>query len=189
MKPDTRTALLDTAEVAARTRGFDGFSYADLSDAVGIRKASIHYHFPTKAGLSSALMERYHAGLEARCEAIDAQEPTASGRLRALVDLYRDALGGGEMLCLCVSMLASRESLSDEVRAQLVRFRAMMRDWIGTVFELGRADGSIGNVGDTASEASAALAMLEGAHLAARAEADPRAFDDALEPLMARCLS
>ena len=42
---DTRISLLDSAERAVRQRGFDGFSYADLSKEIGIRKASIHYHF------------------------------------------------------------------------------------------------------------------------------------------------
>ena len=34
---DTRTALLDSAERAARQCGFDAVSYADLSREVGIR--------------------------------------------------------------------------------------------------------------------------------------------------------
>ena len=55
---DTRTALLESAERTARQRGYDGFSYADLADDVGIRKASIHHHFPTKATLALALIER-----------------------------------------------------------------------------------------------------------------------------------
>lgn len=55
---DTRTALLQSAERAARQRGYDGFSYADLAGDVGLRKASIHHHFPTKATLALALIER-----------------------------------------------------------------------------------------------------------------------------------
>ncbi|MEO9863924.1 TetR/AcrR family transcriptional regulator, partial [Yoonia sp.] len=82
MPTDTKTALLDSAERAARTRGFDGFSYADLAQDVGIRKASIHHHFPTKAALSAALMERYYNDLKAVCEDIDMSQETGGARLR-----------------------------------------------------------------------------------------------------------
>ncbi len=51
----TKELLLKEAEMLVRTRGFAAFSYADLSERVGIRKASIHHHFPTKEELGGAL--------------------------------------------------------------------------------------------------------------------------------------
>ena len=187
MATDTKTALLDFAEQAARARGFDGFSYADLAEAVGIRKASIHYHFPTKALLSATLMDRYHKTLAERCDAISAQNDTAAARLLALVDLYRGALDGGKKLCLCVALTSSRESLSAEVIAKINRFRAMMIGWITDVFDLGRQDGSLRPTLEAEHEARATLALLEGAHLAARAEEDVSIFDGALAALIQRC--
>ena len=82
MVSDTKTALMDIAEHAARSRGVDGFSYADLAGAIGIRKASVHYHFPTKDDLAKALVERYQAKLRAECNAIDAVHATGGARLR-----------------------------------------------------------------------------------------------------------
>ena len=90
MPTDTKTALLDSAERAARTRGFDGFSFADLAEDVGIRKASIHHHFPTKAALSVALMQRYYTDLEKACADIDAAETTGGAHLSALINRYRN---------------------------------------------------------------------------------------------------
>ena len=78
----------------------DGFSYADLSEAVGVRKASIHYHFPTKAALSAALMDRYHETIAAHCQDIARSNETAASRLLGLIDLYRAALSDGKTLCL-----------------------------------------------------------------------------------------
>ncbi|GFE48368.1 TetR family transcriptional regulator [Roseobacter cerasinus] len=187
MTVDTKTALLDFAEHAARARGFDGFSYADLAEAVGIRKASIHYHFPTKAILSAALMDRYHSTIEELCQAIAAEHDTAGGRILGLINLYRDALGGGKTLCLCVSLTASRESLSDDVTGKINDFRVMMIKWITAVFELGQNDQSIAGVTQPEHEARSTLALLEGAHLAARAEEDTAVFDRAVEVLKARC--
>lgn len=186
MAQDTRTSLLDIAETAARSRGFDGFSYGDLAEASGIRKASIHYHFATKAILSAALMDRYHASLEQVCTDIEARHQSAADRLAALVAFYRDALGGGETLCLCVAFTISRDSLADEVKDKIVAFRAMMTTWITALFELGKLDGTISAISAPEAEAHATLATPEGAHLAAHAEQDLAAFDKATKLLLAR---
>ncbi|WP_368185696.1 TetR/AcrR family transcriptional regulator [Aestuariibius sp. HNIBRBA575] len=186
MRIDTKTALLNSAERAARTLGFDGFSYADLSEDVGIRKASIHHHFPTKAALSVALMERYYNDLKAVCEEIDLSQDSGGARLTALIDRYRSALDGGKSLCLCVSFSTSRESLPAEVITQIGRFREMIIAWAETVFVAGQTDGSIANVTDPAIEAAAALPLLEGAQLAARVEENPALFDSAVRILTQR---
>lgn len=186
MATDTKTALLDSAERAARTRGFDGFSYADLAEDVGIRKASIHHHFPSKAALSVALMQRYYINLEAACADIDTAETTGSARLSELINRYRNALDGGKSLCLCVSFSTSRESLPEEVISQISRFRAMMINWLAATFETGRLDGTIAGVVDPTREAAATLPLLEGAQLAARAEENPVLFESALQLLMLR---
>lgn len=186
MPVDTKNALLEAAERAARTRGFDGFSYADLADSVGIRKASVHHHFATKADLSIALMQRYHAQMAAVCASVDVSEPTGGARLSALIDLYREALDGGKSLCLCVSFSTSRESLPPEVIAQIGRFRAMMIEWLSVTYSTGDADGTIKGVTDAADEAAATLPLLEGAQLAARAAENPALFDAGLTLLRHR---
>jgi len=187
MASDTKTALLDFAEQAARSRGFDGFSYADLAKSVGIRKASIHYHFPTKAELSEALMDRYHETISAKCAEIIASSDKASDRLLGLIDLYRMALNEGRTLCLCVSFTASHQSLSDAVNAKISAFRSAIVKWLQSVFVLGQEDASILGVTEPKLEAFATLAVLEGAHLAARADEDVAVFDQAVAVITARC--
>lgn len=186
MTIDTRTALLNSAEKAARTRGFDGFSYADLAADVGIRKASIHHHFPTKAILSQAVMQRYCDDLKAVCAAIEAAHSTGGARLVAVVDRYRTALNGGKSLCLCVAFSTSRDSLPPDVIHHMHRFRAMMTGWLAQVFEAGQGDGSIADVRDPKAEAAATLALLEGAQLIARAEQSLAPFEAATHLLRAR---
>lgn len=188
MTKDTKTALLDIAEAAARAKGFDGFSYADLSEAVGIRKASIHYHFPTKAGLSAALMDRYQANIAETCREIAATNEIASHQLLGLIALYRAASNEGKTLCLCVSLTTSHHNLSDEVNGKLTEFREMMVAKFTDVFTLGTKDRSVSDVKDAVQEARATLALLEGAHLAARAAESVEVFDQATAVLKSRCL-
>ena len=187
MPKNTKQELLDCAEHAARTRGWDGFSYADLANEVGIRKASIHYYFPAKADLSDALMERYAQNMQSACDAIDDAHSTGSDRLKAMVNHYRHALNGGETVCLCVALSTSRESLPDSVTARIIAFREKTTEWLSSAFQFGMADNSISNVVEPRQEASAALALLEGAHLAARSAFDTRSFDEAVVILEERC--
>lgn len=182
---DRRAQLLDAAEKACRAQGFDGFSYADLSAAVGIRKASIHHHFPTKADLAEAVIERY-SEVFFRHLATVSEGRNAGERLRAYVDSYRTALSDGESLCLCVAFSAGRNSLSDPVLKRLNAFHADSTAWLTAVFEAAQQDKSIRAVGDPNSEATACLALMEGAQLVARAACDVSLFDAATRSLLAR---
>src|SRR6195952_1496346 len=80
---DTRGDLLFEAEVLIRSRGYSGFSYADLADAVGIRKASIHHHFPTKADLAVALVAAYDERYDGALQQIIAHHQDAVARIDA----------------------------------------------------------------------------------------------------------
>jgi hypothetical protein len=68
-------AVLNAAEQLAQMRGYNGFSYADVAAQLGLTKASLHYHFPSKADLGRALIERYRAAFDFALSAIDQQAP------------------------------------------------------------------------------------------------------------------
>lgn len=183
---DTKAALLASAERVARRHGFNGFSYADLAADVGITKASIHHHFPSKAALSTALMQTYHANFLTICRTINRAHSRGADRLAALIAQYRDALEGGQSLCLCVAFSISAEHLSSETLREMARFRSMMIEWLSATFAQGKADGSIGNVASSDAEAAATLALLEGAQLSTRVTHDLGRFDTATQTLLGR---
>ena len=187
MPKNTKQELLDFAELAARQRGYNGFSYADLADVAGIRKASIHYHFPTKADLSVALMKRYHKRLDAACSEIDISFETGSAKLKELISHYHIASDNGKMLCLCVSFTSCKDSLSEDTNRHLNKFREMILNWIETYLTQGKKDNSITDIRDARNEAYAILALLEGAHMAARAFNDISVFTQATSVLLSRC--
>ena len=84
---DTRTALLDSAETACRQRGFDGFSYSDMAKDVGIAKPSVHHHFPLKADLALAMLERYSDNFHQSLKNISESNQSAGAKLSAYVQL------------------------------------------------------------------------------------------------------
>lgn len=183
---ETRTALLDSAERAARRRGFDAFSYADLARDVGIRKASIHHHFPVKADLAFGLIERYAQRFSETLASIDRDHLSAAEKLYAYQSVYRDALADGTQLCLCVSMSAGRNSFSEPVLDLLAQFHDDSVAWLSQVFARGADDGSVAFLSTPDAEARATLALMEGAQLVARAAEDVTLFDQATAAFLSR---
>jgi TetR/AcrR family transcriptional repressor of nem operon len=183
---DTKTELMDSAESAAKMNGYDGFSFAVMAADVGIRKASIHYHFPTKADLAVSLMVRYNDQLNDDLTEISASENDAGSKLTAFVDRYRKGLNEATSLCLCVALSISRDRLDEAVIDELRRYRSMGQEWLTQVFRQARKDGSITGLTKARPDAAATLAMLEGAQLGARAEGNMARFEMAVRPLMGR---
>ncbi len=186
---NTRTTLLDVAEQAARSRGFDAFSYADLSDAVGIRKASIHHHFPAKADLALALISRYRETFLSTLAAIDTGNPSAGARLSGFLRTYREALSDGQTVCLCVAYSSGRDSFQAPVIDELDTFHRDCLAWLESVFRQAKGDKTIKNPGPADLEARACLALVEGAQLMARAAKDPNRYDAATALLKDRIVN
>src|SRR5829696_3752969 len=103
--PTTATRILDEAERLAQTRGFNGLSYADVAAVVGTSKAALHYHFPTKADLGRALIERYTERFFRALDEIEASGAAPPERLQRYARLYADVVKQ-DRLCLC-GMLAA----------------------------------------------------------------------------------
>ncbi len=71
--------------------GYNGFSYADIADVVGIRKPSIHHHFPSKVDLVRTLVSRYREEVEAGIAELDATPPIRSTSCGNMRDFGRPA--------------------------------------------------------------------------------------------------
>jgi len=183
---DTRTSLLNSAEKACRSLGYNGFSYATLASEVGIRKASIHHHFPSKTDLIAALIKRYSELFFKRLTKLSEQGLSAAETLHAYLEIYREASQNGEAVCLCVALSADRDALPDEALEWLSIFHQGSLDWLTVIFHRALKDGSVIGVQDPEMEAHSALALVEGAHLLARSAKNISAYDKAVAALTAR---
>src|SRR4051812_42923894 len=110
---NTAERILDVAERLIQTKGFNAFSYADIASELDVTKASLHYHFATKALLGLRIVERYAVNFEAALGAIDQREHGSEKKLRAYIALYEGVLRQGRM-CLCGMLAADFETLQPE---------------------------------------------------------------------------
>jgi TetR/AcrR family transcriptional repressor of nem operon len=165
-------------------RGYNGFSYADVATELGITKASLHYHFATKAELGRALIERYAGRFATALEQIDAAGAGAPARLAAYARVYADVLRQGRM-CLCGMLAADYDTLPGPMREAVLAFFDANEAWLAGVFHEGRADGSLRLYGSARDAARALVGGLEGAMLIARPYGDVGRFEATANRLLA----
>jgi TetR/AcrR family transcriptional regulator, transcriptional repressor for nem operon len=167
-----------------QTRGFNAFSYADIADALHITKASLHYHFPTKAKLGERLIERYRASFLTALDRIDADCRDAGGKLRAYVGIYADVLDRNRM-CLCGMLAADYVTLPQAMKDEVLGFFDANEAWLVEVLQRGRKDKELAFAGPPAEAARVLVAALEGAMLLARLHGDPSRLRSAAHRLLA----
>lgn len=180
----TADRILDIAQRLVQTRGFNAFSYADLSDELGIRKASIHHHFPTKAELGRRLMRRYRDGFLAVLGAIERETPDAPGRLKRYAQLYAGVLQDEDRMCLCGMLAADFKTLPGPLRAAVQEFFDSNEQWLTKVLAEGLKAREVHFEGPAASQARLLVSGLEGAMLVARTYSEPARFDDTAARLL-----
>lgn len=182
---DTRATLIDRAIGIVRKTGYAGFSYADLSAVVHIRKASIHHHFPTKADLGLAMVETYHQAFARLMVMIVAAETTRAKRLRRYADVYRGGVRDGNG-CLCGVLAAEAAELPEPVRAAVRAFFDDNTAWIEGVLAEGGTSGEVEPITALVRQrARMVLATLQGALLVACAQGDVEVFDAATSAVIA----
>jgi TetR/AcrR family transcriptional repressor of nem operon len=182
-EPTTADRILDVAEALVQERGFNGVSYAHIASQLGITKASLHYHFATKAALGEALIERYAGRFSEALAAIDEERADAREKLSAYAELYAGVLRR-ERMCLCGILAAEYRTLPAPMCAAIVRFFDANERWLARVLADGREQAVLVFGGGSDDAARALLAGLEGAMLVARPYGDDARFESAAKRLL-----
>jgi TetR/AcrR family transcriptional regulator, transcriptional repressor for nem operon len=164
---ETAERLMDLAEVHIRHRGYGGFSFRELAAEIGIKSASVHHHFPTKAAMAAAVARRYRD----RFLAAVAAQPNerAEDAIAAYRSAFREALDRDGQMCLCGVLGAEAGALSPDVAGEILSFFRRCID------DLSRRIGGP----DAEARAFHVMATLEGGSILARVYGHIEAFDQA----------
>lgn len=187
MEQTTAEKILDVTQALIVSGGYNGFSYADISDVIGIRKASIHHHFPTKAHLVSVLLQRYARQAEDGLNAASANFPNPVDRLGAYFEHWQTCImEASEPFCLCAMLASEMELLPEEVISHVRRHFENLERWLTSVLASGAEQGRFRLSGTPEEEAQILMASVHGAMLSARALGRPEIFAAIVGPQLAR---
>lgn len=177
MSSNAREAILAVARKTAQSHGYSGLNFRDLATAVGIKSASIYYHFPSKAVLGAAVARRYWEDTSVELDAMLAESTDPLSCLQWYPSLFRRSLEAENRLCLCSFMAAEYEDLPLEVKNEVQVFANINMAWLANVlFAAG-----LGDFAACEERARAIFAAIAGAQLIARSRTDIALFDSLVD--------
>ncbi len=167
--------------------GYNGFSYADIAEVVGIRKASIHHHFPSKVDLVRTLVERYRQAAQAGLAQLEDQVSDPLARLRAYTGYWQACImDASAPFCVCALLAGQLPVLPEEVAVEVRAHFHTLSAWLASVLDDGARQGRLRLSGTPRAEAEALMATVHGAMLSARAYGDPAIFGVVIAPVFDR---
>jgi TetR/AcrR family transcriptional repressor of nem operon len=187
MTGSTAERIVNEGRRLIMIRGYNGFSYADIAAAIGIRKASIHHHFAGKNDLAVAVVDQSRAIIRAQTELLAHAEPDAVEQLRAYAGYWERCIADDSApFCIAAMLAAELPSLPEDVAASVRAHFAELSGWLAHLLALGVRQGGVVLTGAPEDEADAFMSAIYGAMLSARAFQDPARFVSITETLLAR---
>jgi TetR/AcrR family transcriptional repressor of nem operon len=172
VKASTQQLILDTARDLLQTRGVHGFSYRDVAARIGIRTASIHYHFPSKddmvVAVADATLEEFRQ-VTARAEA---QTTDVIQQLEAFAAMFATTFARGDRICPICMLAVCQESVSTRVQSAVAQFWRECESWLERVLMRGASNGALAADVDMREAARVWVAALEGSMVTGRVFGD-----------------
>jgi TetR/AcrR family transcriptional repressor of nem operon len=170
--------------------GYNSFSYADISEAVQISKASIHHHFPSKVELVRTVLMLYREEARAGLAALAQRIPDPLGQLEAYTGYWAACMGDAtSSFCICAMLAAELPTIPREVADEVSGHFLDLTVWLSSLLAKGAAEGVFFLGASPEGEAMTFVATVHGAMLSARAYGDPDAFAAIVQPLIRRLTS
>ena len=166
-----------------QTRGYNAFSYADIATALNVTKASLHYHFPSKAALGLSLIVRYESRFRRLLEIIQNSGQPAAQQIRSYMSIYAGVLADHRM-CMCGMLAAEFETLPKPMQSALDHFFGMNETWLEAMLHQGLREECLRFDEDPKPLAQFIVATLEGAMMLGRSHADDQRFHAAVQRLL-----
>jgi len=187
MHGETAETIQGVAHKLMVERGYSAFSYADISETVGIRKASVHHHFSSKADLAAAVLTTHRERLEQAMGLLDDEIEDPLMRLTAYVQHWERCIRDRSMtFCVAAMLGAEMPSLPAEVQAQVRLHFSTLAQWIEKTLKAGVKAGVIRLEETAATEAQILMAVVHGAMLSARASGVDKVYKSATEGALRR---
>ncbi|KAF1014971.1 MAG: hypothetical protein GAK31_02458 [Stenotrophomonas maltophilia] len=184
---DTADRLIEEAAHLIVQAGYNGFSYANLAAVVGIRKASIHHHFPSKADLVAAAIARRRAVIQAQIATLEREAPDALVQLQAYVAHWQRCIQDQSApFCLAGLLAVELPGLSAPVAAAVQGHFDDMGQWLLRLMQLGVQQGSITLERSPVLSSQFFQTAVYGAMLMARAYTDSARFTLVTDTFLAR---
>ncbi|GLQ89097.1 TetR/AcrR family transcriptional regulator [Dyella flagellata] len=178
----TQQKLVDTARYLIQTKGYNGFSYADVAEQVQLRKASIHHYFPAKSDLARAVVEQSRGVIEEQARRLTSEDFDPQQQLLFYTGYWEKCIADATApFCVAGMLAAEMPTLPDDLAQAVQEHFRTLSYWLETVLTKGSQLGVFRLRHSVRREAEAFMSTVYGAMLIARAYASPRTFPEIVE--------
>ena len=133
----TRENILELGESLIRTKGFNAFSYLDISSELGIKNAAIHYYFPSKENLGTSIVKTNVQRFEEMVQNMHIHRFDELQQLETFIKIYIKS-HREKKLCIMGSLGPDFNTLNDSTKTELKRMTEMILNWLTSVLESGK---------------------------------------------------
>ncbi|MGH1588569.1 TetR/AcrR family transcriptional regulator [Methylobacterium phyllosphaerae] len=176
-KGNVREAILVAAKEAAMAYGYGGLNFRDLAETVGIKAASINYHFATKAILGEAVARRYWEDIARDLEAISTNARSPTEALQRYPSIFRLSLERDNRMCLSSFMATEHDELPEPVLKEVQTFADVNSAWLCEHLIAAK----LASPAEGELRARAIYAAVAGAQIIARSRSNVKLFDELIE--------
>jgi TetR/AcrR family transcriptional repressor of nem operon len=133
----TRENILELGESLIRSKGYNAFSYLDISSELGIKNAAIHYYFPLKENLGTSIVKTNVQRFEEMVENMHSRGFNELQQLETFIKIYVKS-HREKKLCIMGSLGPDFNTLNDSTKAELKRMTEMILNWLTSILESGK---------------------------------------------------
>jgi len=180
---NTRSKIIEIAKDLIHRVGLNAMSYQHISDVIGIRKASIHHHFPKKENLVDELLKDCQISYGDNYKRIVESNGSAPEKLRQLAAIFQEGLQKKE-LCLVGSISTNLNTLQPNSSRILEETIQNTVDIFAITFKQGIAEGSLSFSGTAEELAYAFFSFLVGVQITARVNGGVKLFQKSTEAII-----
>jgi len=177
-KRNTKAEIVKAATAIAQTKGFHALTYQDLADKLKIRKASIHYYFPTKVDLGLDILESTGIWFNGWCQELEEKRISPLKKIEAYFNFFHFISGEGSRVCPCGAFSILWPILPGKLQKAVRKLTVAQIKWLKATLHEGRVSGDIVKTGTLDEQAQIILASLQGGLQTSRTQGDPRHFQE-----------
>ena len=166
---NSKRTILNMAESLLQDKGFNGFSYAHIANALDVKNAAVHYHFRTKEELACAVIQRYRDRFQLWIHNSRIKNLSPQEKLDWFFNIYTSTRADNGKVCLAGSLETEFHSLPASLQEQTESLTRELLTWLQATLQEGREAGAFQFGGDPASKAALILSSLQGGLQMARA--------------------
>jgi TetR/AcrR family transcriptional repressor of nem operon len=171
---ETKAQAIEIAKSQLQLRGYNGFSFQDIADELGIRKASLHYYFASKEDLGLALIQDYTQSFQQWSEMHEDREPLE--KIKKFIDMYNSFSQDGLKVCPGGVLCIDYNTLPPKLKKTVCQLQEQIQDWLTKVVAEGIKSKALKATLKPKETATLIHATTQGALQIARMQNNPKAM-------------